>query len=545
MMQATSVQPPKTVRIIPATIDTKAAITQSYRQLRVAAYCRVSTKQDEQLNSYEVQRTHYEERIRTEPKWSLVGIFADKGITGTSMKKRDEFNKMLRLCYKGKIDMIIVKSISRFARNTLDVIKITRKLREINVDVYFEEQGIHSIDPASEFYITIYGSIAQSESENISANVKWGKAQSAKQGNVSFQCKHFLGYTKNADGEIEIVPEEAEIIREIYEQYLSGESLYGIKCYLEAKEIPTPAGCSVWRQETIRSILSNEKYKGDAIINKTYVSDCISKRIKANNGERNKYYIENNHPAIIDAGTFARVQEEIARRSGKPKVKQKGTKTELSRYSSKYALSELLICGECRTPYRRCTWTAKGKRKVVWRCINRLDYGKKYCHHSPSIEESLLQDAVMRAIMQTAKQNIEVLKTLKIHIGMGLTDEVTEDKTLDIQIRIAEIDAEFQKMLKAVSADNADGIDEERITELMNEKQRLTVQLEQYAAMRQKRESAKSRLDEIFTILDGLQNHPMEYDDTLVRQIIECVVVESKEKIKVVFIGGTEIEMTL
>lgn len=276
-----------------------------------------------------------------------------------------------------------------------------------------------------------------------------------------------------------------------------------------------------------------------------YVSDCISKRIKANNGERNKYYIENNHPAIIDAGTFARVQEEIARRSGKPKVKQRGTKTELSRYSSKYALSELLICGECRTPYRRCTWTAKGKRKVVWRCINRLDYGKKYCHHSPSIEESLLQDAVMRAIMQTAKQNIEVLKTLKIHIGMGLTDEVTEDKTLDIQIRIAEIDAEFQKMLKAVSADNADGIDEERITELMNEKQRLTVQLEQYAAIRQKRESAKSRLDEIFTILDGLQNHPMEYDDTLVRQIIECVVVESKEKIKVVFIGGTEIEMAL
>ena len=544
-MQATSVQPQKTVRIIPATIDTKATITQNYRQLRVAAYCRVSTKQDEQLNSYEVQRTHYEERIRTEPKWSLVGIFADKGITGTSMKKRDEFNKMLRLCYKGKIDMIIVKSISRFARNTLDVIKITRKLREINVDVYFEEQGIHSIDPASEFYITIYGSIAQSESENISANVKWGKAQSAKQGNVPFQCKHFLGYTKNADSEIEIVPDEAEIIREIYERYLSGESLYGIKCYLEAKEIPTPAGCSVWRQETIRSILSNEKYKGDAIINKTYVSDCISKRVKVNNGERNKYYIENNHPAIIDAGTFARVQEEIARRSGKPKVKQKGTKTELSRYSSKYALSELLICGECRTPYRRCTWTAKGKRKVVWRCINRLDYGKKYCHHSPSIEESLLQDAVMRAIMQTAKQNIEVLKTLKIHIGMGLTDEVTEDKALDIQIRIAEIDAEFQKMLKAVSADNADGIDEERITELMNEKQRLTVQLEQYAAMRQKRESAKSRLDEIFTILDGLQNHPMEYDDTLVRQIIECVVVESKEKIKVVFIGGTEIEMTL
>ena len=631
-------------------------------QIRLAAYCRVSSDSSDQLHSFAAQIKYYSEYCKRHPEYKFVDIYADEGITGTSMEKRDDFRRMLRDCKKGLIDRIIVKSMSRFARNTeemltalraleqmevsvyfeeqgldtksmnsemfatfpgmvaqqesvsisqnmrwsykkrmesgefnccapaygfdlingklvineteaavirrifdlylqgigmqtianilndegtLDVIKITRKLREINVDVYFEEQGIHSIDPASEFYITIYGSIAQSESENISANVKWGKAQSSKQGNVPFQCKHFLGYTKNADGEIEIVPEEAEIIREIYERYLSGESLYGIKCYLEEKGIPTPAGCSVWRQETIRSILSNEKYKGDAIINKTYVSDCISKRVKVNNGERNKYYIENNHPAIIDAGTFARVQEEIARRSGKPKVKQKGTKTELSRYSSKYALSELLICGECRTPYRRCTWTAKGKRKIVWRCINRLDYGKKYCHHSPSIEESLLQDAVMRAIMQTAKQNVEVLKTLKIHIGMGLTDEITEDKTLDIQIRIAEIDAEFQKMLKSVSAVNADGIDEERITELMNEKQRLTVQLEQYAAMRQKRESAKSRLDEIFTILDGLQNHPMEYDDTLVRQIIECVVVESKEKIKVVFIGVTEIEMTL
>ena len=545
MMQAASVQPQKTVRIIPATIDTKTAITQNYRQLRVAAYCRVSTKQDEQLNSYEVQRTHYEERIRTEPKWSLVGIFADKGITGTSMKKRDEFNKMLRLCYKGKIDMIIVKSISRFARNTLDVIKITRKLREINVDVYFEEQGIHSIDPASEFYITIYGSIAQSESENISANVKWGKAQSAKQGNVPFQCKHFLGYTKNADGEIEIVPEEAEIIREIYERYLSGESLYGIKCYLEAKEIPTPAGCSVWRQETIRSILSNEKYKGDAIINKTYVSDCISKRVKVNNGERNKYYIENNHPAIIDAGTFARVQEEIARRSGKPKVKQKGTKTELSRYSSKYALSELLICGECRTPYRRCTWTAKGKRKIVWRCINRLDFGKKYCRNSPTVEESILQRAVMAAIMKTAARNTEVLQTLKLHIGMGLEGERSEDNSIDLQVQIAEIDAEFRKMLDRVSTETVEAFDEETATRLMNEKSRLQQQLGSIADAEQRRENAKSRLDDIYMILDGIKNRPMEYDDQIVRQLLECMVVDSKERITVIFKGGIEVVQPL
>lgn len=535
----------KVVRVIPATINITEEIKKCYRQLRVAAYCRVSTKQEEQLNSYEVQKNHYEERIRSEPKWMLVGIFADKGITGTSMKHRDEFNKLIRLCKKGKVDMIITKSISRFARNTLDCIRITRMLREIGVDVYFEEQNLHSIEASSEFYISIYGSIAQSESENISANVKWGKAQSAKEGNVAFQYKYFLGYRKGEDGQPEIILEEAEIVRMIYDRFLAGDSFAGIIKHLEEKEIPSPCGKSTWRSSTIQSILSNEKYKGDAVINKTFTENCISKKVKINHGERTKYYIENNHPAIIDAVTFGRVQEELARRSGKQKVKQVGTKTEQGKYSSKYALTELLVCGECGTPYRRCTWTARGQKKIVWRCINRLDYGKKYCHQSPSIEESVLHEAIMKAILQTAKQNAEVLKTLKLHIGMGLDAEETEDKSLDIQIRIAEIDAEFKKMLSTVSEGNIDSFDEERANELMNEKQRLTIQLEQYANTRHKRESAKSRLDQIFTILDGMQNHPMEYDDQIVRQILECVVVESKETIKVVFIGGLEVREQL
>lgn len=231
--------------------------------------------------------------------------------------------------------------------------------------------------------------------------------------------------------------------------------------------------------------------------------------------------------------------------SSKRKVKQVGTKTEQGKYSSKYALTELLVCGECGTPYRRCTWTIRGQKKIVWRCINRLDYGKKYCHNSPSVEESILQNAIMNAVMKTAKQNVDVLQTLKLHIGMGLEAETTEDKSLDIQIRIAEIDAEFKQMLKAVSAENADAFDEERLGSLMNEKQRLTMQLEQYANARQKRESAKSRLDQIFTILDGMQNHPMEYDDQIVRQIIENVVVESKDEISVVFIGGLEVREQL
>lgn len=541
-METTAVQPPaRVVRKIQPTIDTAKQLKKEYRQLRVAAYCRVSTKQEEQLNSYEVQVKHYTERILSEPKWTLVGIYADKGITGTSIKKRDEFNKMIRKCKQGKIDMIITKSIARFARNTVDCLTHTRMLKDLGVDVYFEEQGIHSTDPGAEFYITIYGSIAQSESENISANVKWGKAQSARDGKVSFHYKNFLGYRKGEDGKPEIDPEQAAIVRLIYKKFLAGDSYSTIAKYLMENGVLTPAGKEKWSESTIQSILSNERYKGDAVINKTFITDCLTKKVQVNNGERPKYYVENNHPAIIGTATFGKAQEERARRSGKRKVKQVGTKTKQGKYCGKYALTELLLCGECGTPYRRCTWTVKGEKKIVWRCISRLDYGKKYCHHSPTVEESVLQKAIMNAIMATPKQNIEVRKTLKLHIGMGLDAEETEDKSLDIQIRIAEIDAEFKAMVQAVSAQTADSFDESKATSLMNEKSKLLGQLEQISVSKQKRENAKSRLDEIYTILDGLKNHPMTYDDQIIRQILECVIVESKEQLKVVFVGGLEV----
>lgn len=536
-----SIRPPRVVRVIPPTINTQESIREKYKQLRVVAYCRVSTKQEEQLNSYETQKNYYTEKINAEPNWTLAGIFADKGITGTSIKKRDEFKKMIRLCRQGKVDMIITKSISRFARNTVDCLVYIRKLKEMGVDVFFEEQGIHSTQPGAEFYITIYGSIAQSESENISANVKWGKEQSAREGKVAFHYKNFLGFRKGEDGRPEIVPEQAQVIQFIYDSFLSGDSIGGIKDKLEELRIPSPSGKAEWHYSTIQSILKNEKYKGDGIINKTYIEDCISKKVRLNNGERVKFYVENNHEGIISSEKYALVQEELARRTSKPKIKQKGTKTEQGKYSSKYALTELLVCGECKTPYRRCTWTMKGQKKIVWRCINRLDYGKKYCHKSPTIEESVLQCAIMKAIGRTAMQNAEVLRTLKLHIGMGLDMSETEDKSLDIQIRIAEIEAEFKAMLNAVSSETLEAFDEGKATVLMNEKNNLQQHLAQIAERKQKRANVKTRLDDIFTILDGLKNHPMEYDDRIVRQIIECIVVESKEQIKIVFVGGLEV----
>lgn len=534
---------PKRVRTIPATIQPLNVYSTEYLLKRVAAYCRVSTKQEEQLNSYETQVRYYTDRINREPGWKLAGIYADKGITGTSMKKRDEFNKLIRQCKRGKVDMIIVKSISRFARNTLDCLKITRMLRELKVDVYFEEQNLHSIDPSSEFYISIYGSVAQSESENISHNVAWGKARSAKDGNVFFAYKSFLGYRRGADGKPEIDPEQATTVRRIYDRFLAGDSLQQIANGLTADGIPTPMGRTVWQASVVQSILSNEKYKGDALLGKTYVEDCISKKVRVNTGERPQYYVENNHPAIIDAATFARVQEELARRASKRKVKQTGTTTEQGKYCGKYALTELLICGECGTPYRRCTWNVGGKKRIVWRCINRLDYGKKYCHHSPTMEEAPLQNAIMDAVLKTAQIDPNVLQTLKQHIQLGLGAGAGEDKSVEIQIRIAQIDQEFKILLNSVTAENQQELlTDPRITDLMTEKRQLEKELAEYAAAEQHRQNTASRLDNIFTILDGMKNHPLTYDDAVIRQILQCVIVESKEKIKVVFIGGMEVE---
>ena len=535
----------KKVRIIAETINSQENTFQSYRRIRVAAYCRVSTKQEEQINSYEVQKKHYTEKINANPEWQMVGIFADKGITGTSVLKRDEFNKMIKLCKSKKIDMILVKSISRFARNTVDCLHYKRMLKTLGIDVYFEEQGIHSIKSDAEFYISIYGTIAQSESENISANVKWGKLQSAKEGKVAFTYKNFLGYRKGTDGNPEIDEEQAETVKIIYDRFLAGDSLKQIAVKLQNEKRLSPSGRNEWSTATIRSILSNEKYKGDAIINKTFTVDCLTKEIRKNNGERPKYYVENNHPAIIDAETFGRVQEELARRIGKKKVKEIGTKTEQGKYSSKYALTELLICGECHTPYRRCTWTAHGEKRIVWRCVKRLDYGKKYCHNSPTLEESRIQAAIVNAIQKFAQQDPQLLKNLKSHIERGINDAVREDDSLDIQLRLAAVEKEINELFNTISVDTIESFDEKKTEELLSEKNKLQAESDRIAELNQKDKNKQSRIAEIMELLDGIKNRTMEYDDRLVRQIIEAVIVESKEKIKVIFIGGVSVEQDL
>ena len=321
-MEATTILD-RRVRVIPAT-KTQGAIHSTHDgKKRVAAYCRVSTDSEEQLNSYEAQKSYYTQKIEDSPDWEMAGIYADEGITGTSLKKRTEFKKMITACKRGHIDLIITKSLSRFARNTVDCLETVRLLKANGIGVYFEKENINTLTESSEFLITLFSGFAQAESESLSKNVAWGKAKSAEAGKVTFQYKKMLGYRKGADGQPEIVPEEAEVIKRIYHRYLDGCTLGQIKRELDEDNVPTAQGVEFWSPAIIHNILTNEKYIGDALLQKTYVTDCISKKVKKNQGERAMYYVENNHPAIISREMFDQVRNEMTRRSSKRKVLQK------------------------------------------------------------------------------------------------------------------------------------------------------------------------------------------------------------------------------
>ena len=348
----TESHPEKKIIVIPARNESPQGQAKK-RNLRVAAYCRVSTGDEEQLTSYENQKAFYTEKIIKNPEWTMVDIFADEGITGTSTCRRKDFLRMIRQCRQGKIDMILAKSVSRFARNTLDTISYTRELRSLGIAVIFEEQNINSIYPESEFLIALHAAFAQSESESISANVRWGKRQSIKDGKVTFQYKTLLGYEKGPDGNPVIIPEEAETVRQIFEWYLAGKSVRDIRLALVAGGFRNAVGTTDWTTSNLRSILTNEKYCGDALLQKTFVKDCISKKSIPNTGQLAKVLIQNNHEAIISHEMFDAVQLELARRRAQDGRSRKSAPTGRGKFSGKYALSGLLFCAECGTAYRR------------------------------------------------------------------------------------------------------------------------------------------------------------------------------------------------
>lgn len=310
----------KVPKKIVTVIEPKRSMTvdkEKYRQKRVAAYCRVSTDSEEQLISYANQKKVYTEMIASRKDWCFAGLFADEGKSGTRADKRPEFNKMINDCLAGKIDYIITKSVSRFARNTVDCLDYVRMLKSKGIGVYFEEQQIDTLKTDSELYLVIYAGFAQSESESISKNITWSVRKKFEEGTPVFMYKRFLGYRKGADGEPEIVPSEAAIVERIFNLYLAGETVDKISKMMQAENYDIPGKTISFSKGMIMNMLSNERYCGDVILQKSVTVDCIEKKRKKNTGEAPMYYVQNNHPAIIDRVTFNKVQEELARRKTK------------------------------------------------------------------------------------------------------------------------------------------------------------------------------------------------------------------------------------
>ena len=531
------------MRVVIIPPKSQEEIKQSKR-LRVAAYCRVSTDEDEQINSYKAQIEYYTDKINKNPEWQMAGIFADEGISGTQAKKRPEFLKMIRLCRQGKIDLILTKSFSRFARNTVDSVDYIRELRALGIGVVSEKENMNTLNEDSEMLITILSCFAQAESESISKNVSWGVRQSFKNGKVPIKYSTLLGYRKGENGLPEIIPDEAEIVKEIFRSYLDGMSLKQIADSLNARGVKTKHKNTAWTSETVKGILKNEKYSGDAILQKTYVTDCITKKTRKNNGELPMYIVKNHHDPIISRDDFNRVQEEMARRSAKRTIAEKLTKTEQGKYSAKYALSELLICGECGTHYRRVTWTAKGFKEIKWRCINRIQYGKKKCHDSPTIDEQPLQRAIVSAINEFCEVRNDVAKVLR--------ESVTEEFDVNLngsvqaaQRRIDELAHNIDELIKLATVPESAASAMADIEKFSEEMKALREFIETEKA---KQASKQQGADELNAVLEQLEKTNFtitEYDDVVVRQLIEKVTVINKNTITVTFKGGFAIRKEL
>lgn len=514
------------------------------QRLRVAPYCRVSTSSEEQLDSYQAQIEYYTEKIAAQQEWTMVDMFADEGKTATSTKKRKDFLRMIKACEKGKVDLIITKSVSRFCRNTLDGLDYVRRLKRMGVGVFFEKENVNTLYMDNEMILTFMMSQAQAESESMSGNIRWGHRKNFKDGKVYFHYAGFLGYRRGENNLPEIDPEEAEIVRRIFSRYLIGHSVAKIIADLEADGIKTARGHKKWNDGVIRGMLRNEKYMGDALLQKTYIADLFTRQTKKNTGELPQYYVENSHPAIIDRLTFQRVQEEMARRSSLKKVSA-AAKTELAKYSGKYVLTELLSCGNCGSPYRRVTWTRPEGKKIVWRCINRLENGKKFCKDAPTLEESRIHTAVVSAMNEMFSQK-SLKAILQDSIRTALLPENGETSLAAIDSRLSQLREQQYRLLQLAAAVGADSTQyDEELKKVSMEFSALVAKRSELEKNRQDTEQADERVEQLAAELEAVDTGITAFDEVTVRQLISAITVLSEEKLLIRFKDGTELEQII
>jgi site-specific DNA recombinase len=381
----------------------------------MAAYCRVSTDQLEQLSSYEAQVAYYTAFINNHPDYEMAGIYADEGISGTNTKKREQFNKMIEDCKAGKIDMIITKSISRFARNTLDCLNYVRMLKEQGIGVIFEKENINTLDSKGEVLLSILSSLAQDESRSISENCTWGIRRRFEQGKVTVNHTKFMGYDKDEEGNLVINEKQAKIVRRIYKDYLDGKGANRIARELEEEGVPNWNGKAKWYESSIRKMLSNEKYKGDALLQKTYTVDFLTKKRVENNGEVPQYYVEESHPPIINKEMWEAVQLEMERRKD---FAERYNISKLDYATVENPFAGRVICGHCGSSFGRKVWNSTDERlrRIIWRCNKKyVVKGEKGCENK-HIDDRVLYQAFVNTFNAMIENKDYFVEKWKLHL---------------------------------------------------------------------------------------------------------------------------------
>ena len=527
--------------------------TLSARPKRVAAYARVSTNSEEQLTSYEAQVKHYTEYIKSREhtdNWQFVEVYTDRGITGTSTAKREGFNRMMQEALAGKIDLIITKSVSRFARNTVDTLTAIRKLKEHGVEVYFEEQNIYTLDGKGELLLTIMSSIAQEESRNISENVTWGIRKRFADGKVSMPYKRFMGYRRGEDGVPEIVEAEARIVHGIFRRFLEGATSTMIAKELNEDDVPCPACKSRlgedkiesekadrkkagWSASTVESILTNEKYKGDAILQKTYCTDYIQKTFVENDGsEIPKYYAQNSHPAIISSEVFDLAQMELEWR-----------KSLNGSYSGKSCFASRVVCGDCGAFYGSKVWHSTDiYRRVIWRC-NRKYIGEKKCT-TPHITQEELEKAFVGVMQRVIREKDAIIAACREMIKeldtTGLNAEVVrlENKASSIAERLRKLVEENARICK----DRADY--QREYDALTSEYDRVNSRIQAMEDRYRDKEKCRRKL-EIFLILLEKMEVCEAFEPYTFATLVEKVIVGRDGRLEFCFQNGLQCEYPL
>ena len=535
------------VEVIPATWNPADESVREIRKLRVAAYCRVSTELEQQQSSYDIQIEYYTRHIMQNPNWIFAGVFADDGRSATNTFRRDDFNQLMDQCLKGKVDMVITKSISRFARNTVDCISWVRKLKEKNVAVYFEKENLNTLDDSTEMILTILSSQAQEESRAISTNVKWGYARKFEKGESTRQRSY--GFRKTPTGEMCIVEEEAAVIRNMARWFLDGDSLERIKHRLEEAGIETTTGKKTWSTGTIYNILINEKIMGDVLLQKTFTADYLTKRRVKNSGQQKQYYVKNHHEAIIPKTVYYKIQEEIARRSSLKKAGTRKGKTAQGVYSSKYALTGIMVCNECGAHYRRTTWAKNGKKVIVWRCINRLEHGTKRCHESPTLKEEVIQEAIMGKLhslsIDQEEENFlngvkeDILRVAKV-VGGACTEEEI-DKTIE-ELR----DQLMDYVGMAAREHGGENWYSDRMRKLglqISELKKRRESIREQEKIRDEYEYLDQEISRIIGETGGTSG--AEFDNIFIRQIVREIRVVSNDRLQIQLRTGMMLDVNL